>query len=40
MNESSSAVANDPRYKQGHKFLNDKKYEEGIALFASIVESW
>jgi hypothetical protein len=37
---SSFDLTKDPRFKQGRKFLNEKKYEESIDIFESLLQSW
>ena len=36
---SINVVKEDARYKQGRKFMKEKKYEEAIELFSSLLQS-
>lgn len=33
-------IFEDPRFKQGRKFMNEKQFEDAIDLFSSLLESW
>jgi hypothetical protein len=34
------SVEEDPRYIQGKLFIQERKYEDAINLFSSLLQSW
>lgn len=38
MSGFTTAISQDPRLKQGHKFMNAKQYEDAIIIFSSYLE--
>jgi hypothetical protein len=37
---SEFVLEEDGRYKQGQVFLDERKYEEAINLFSSLLQTW